>query len=70
MTTQRFEELAAQIVQMFPGETKDTYFVPGIFKNRQKIATKGVLYASYNHKRAKYIKLGLVERRIKDDGKK
>lgn len=54
---------------MFPGEKKETYFTPTSTMNKRKVSARGVLYEVFQFKRAKYIKLGLIEKQGKNCGK-
>lgn len=57
------------IVQMFPEETKETYYSQSATQSQPSVPPHGFLHAVYKHKRAKYIRIGLIRRTAKDDGR-
>ncbi|CAG9818738.1 unnamed protein product [Phaedon cochleariae] len=62
ITKEEFERMAAEIVDAFPSETKEIYFIPSRRIMNKKISAKGILYDHYCNKRKRLIKLGLVQK--------
>lgn len=65
LTNQQLENISCKIVELFPCETKETYYVPPIRKTGspfgRSIAAKGKLVDRYRNCRYKLRKTGILE---------